>query len=173
MDIYRGLPDYETFLAFMTHAMASNGVAVHAFALMTNHFHFIATPTDPDSIPLAMKELGERYTRYYNRKYQRIGTPWSGRYMGKPIDDGRYWLTCLRYVEENPVRAGLVSGPDSYRWSSYSAHAWGAWPEWLTPHPVYLALGRSADERQLAYREFFNSPASELPLPQPAGSDYV
>ncbi len=161
MEIFHSPADYTSFLRFVTQAAAANGMSVNAFAVMHNHFHLIATPSETLSIPRAMKEIGERYARYYNRKYQRVGTPWSGRYTGKPIEDERYWLTCLRYVEQNPVRAGIVLTPDTYQWSSYPAHAWGIWPDWLAPHAVYLALGHTPEQRQLAYRHFCQ------------GSDYV
>jgi putative transposase len=150
--IFREHRDYRSFLAFLEWEAAEYHVRIHAFVLMTNHFHLIVTPTTVEGLPQMMKEIGGRYVSYYNRKYDRIGTLWNGRYRGLLIDDERYWLTCLRYVEQNPVRAGMVSRPEQYMWSSYSAHALGDWPTWLNPHAVYLALGRNAEERQLAYR---------------------
>ena len=151
MDIFREHGDHRSFLAFLRWAAAQYRVAIHAFVLMSNHFHLIVTPADAEGLPKTMQELGRRYVRYFNGKYDRIGTLWNDRYRGFLIGDERYWLTCLRYVEQNPVRANMVSAPDQYAWSSYAAHAFGDWPAWLTPHAVYLALGRNADERQLAY----------------------
>ena len=161
MDIFHHPSDYESFLVFVKYAATDYKIDVHAYTLMTNHIHLVATPNDGLAIPDAMKEIGERYVRYYNRKYDRIGTLWCGRYRAKPIEDEQYWLTCLRYVEQNPVRAKMVSTPDAYRWSSYSAHAFGSWPDWLTPHSVYLTLGRTNDERQLAYRNLCGAPLTE------------
>src|SRR5262249_3516037 len=143
MDIFHQRQDYATFLTYLEGAVADQAVDVHAFALMTNHVHLIATPGAARAISLVMKTLGEQYVRYYNRQYDRIGTLWNQRYGAKPIEDERYWLTCLRYVEQNPVRAGIIDRPEAYEWSSYAAHAFGRWPEWLTPHPVYLALGKT------------------------------
>jgi REP-associated tyrosine transposase len=120
---------------------------------MSTHYHLLVTPRDAEALPATMKELGERYVRYFNRKYDRIGTLWSGRYKPKPVMDERYWLTCLRYIEQNPVRAGIVAAPESYRWSSYRAHALGETIAWLVDHPVYIALGQDPTQRQLAYRQ--------------------
>lgn len=119
---------------------------------MTTHYHLIVTPTESSALSQMMKELGERYVKYFNRDTKRVGTLWNGRYRSLLIDDECYWLACLRYVEQNPVRAGMVATADEYRWSSYRAHAHGQWDDWLTPHPVYQALGVTAAERQCAYR---------------------
>ena len=128
-------------------------VTLHGFVLMTNHYHLIVTPTSNGGLPKMMKALDGGYVRYFNKRQERIGTLWNGRYRGLPLEDERYWLTCLRYVEQNPVRAGMVPAPHDYQWSSYSAHAFGRWPTWLTPHAVYQSLGRDDGERQRAYRE--------------------
>jgi len=159
--IFSDHADYEVFLAFLRTAAQRNGVAVHGYALMTNHSHLIVTPADARALPQTMKELGGRYVQYYNRKHQRIGTLWNGRYRDLPIDDERYWLTCLRYVEQNPLRAAMVRSPEAYPWSSYRVHAMGEDPDWLELHHVYLALGRDSGERQTAYRALFRAPVSE------------
>ncbi len=92
--------------------------------------------------------------RYYNRKHSRLGTVWCGRYKAKLIPDQAYWLQCLRYIEHNPVEAGLVTEAAAYRWSSFRVHAHGAFNQWLADHPVFDALGSSAAERQMKYRQF-------------------
>jgi putative transposase len=99
-----------------------------------------------------MQTVGSRYVRYFNRTHDRMGPLWNGRYRCFLIDTEQYWLNCLRYVEQNPVRAGLVKSPEEYPWSSYASHARGSGPEWLVPHSVYEALGRSPETRQSAYR---------------------
>jgi putative transposase len=144
--------DYHQFLALLRDAAARCATAVHAFALMTNHVHVIATPEEPASIPSMMKELGERYSQYFNAAYLRSGTPWDGRYRAFLLLDERYWLTCLRYVELNPLRAGMVTRAEDYEWSTYSAHAFGRHLDWLEPHPLFVALGASEAERAAAYR---------------------
>jgi REP-associated tyrosine transposase len=144
--------DYETFLTILVGAAEHHGVSVHAYALMSTHFHLMVTPRDRVALPQAMKVVGVRYVRYFNRKYDRFGTLWASRYRGILVADDGYGLTCLRYIEQNPVRAGLVSKPDEYRWSSYRAHAGSRRCAWLVPHPVYLGLGPTVESRRAGYR---------------------
>ena len=158
MNIFQEAADYEAFLGLLRRAATTHGAAIHAYVLMTNHVHLIVTPRQPESLPKTMKELGSHYVRFYNKKYERTGTLWNGRYRGFLIEDEVYWLTCLRYVEQNPVRASMTNTAADYRWSSYRAHALGNWPDWLAPHPAYQALGRSGDERQRAYRALCMTP---------------
>jgi putative transposase len=150
--------DYAVFLGFLKQAIRRWPIALHAYVLMPNHFHLVMTPGTAVAVSAVMKELCSAYTRYFNREYRRIGTIWNGRYRGIAIEDDRYWLTCLRYVELNPVRAGIVRTPDEYHWSSYAAHATGSSPGWLTKHSVYQALGHTAEERAMAYRAVCGTP---------------
>ena len=144
--------DYEVFLDLIATGVSRSGVALHAYALMTNHFHLLATPADPAALPRFMKWVDGRYVQYFNHRNQRMGTIWNGRYKGLIVKDERYWLTCLRYIEQNPVRAGLSLCPSEYRWSSARAHTTGHSPDWLVSHPLYEALGASVSERHAAYR---------------------
>ena len=150
--IFHESRDYEFFLTLVCSAARHNGLDVHGFALMTNHYHLIATPTSDSALPRAMKQIDGDYVRYYNRKHSRLGTLWSGRYKAKLIEDARYWWTCLTYVERNPVAAGIVATPEEYPWSSYRVHAAGACISWMVPHPLYEGLGSTPTERQAAYR---------------------
>ena len=122
---------------------------------MTNHVHLLLTPERADGAGKMMKALGQRYVQYVNRSYQRSGTLWEGRFRSCPIQDETYLLVCHRYVELNPVRAGMVGHPGEYRWSSYRANAQGEDDALLTPHPLYDSLGSDATARQGAYRELF------------------
>lgn len=150
--------DFESFLVMLRSATERYEVDVHAYALMTTHTHLLLTPRTRHGTARAMQQLGVRYVMYFNRKYQRVGTLWTGRYRAKPINDERYWLTCLRYIEQNPVRAGLVVQPEQYRWSSYGVHALGHSSEWLAPHALFDALGATAAQRQMAYRAICDTP---------------
>jgi putative transposase len=151
--IFGSSNDFEQFLELLRRSARNFCVTLHAFVLMTTHYHLIVTPASVAGLPKMMKALDGGYVRYFNKRHERIGTLWNGRYRGLPLEDERYWLTCLRYIEQNPVRAGMVQAPHDYQWSSYSAHAFGRWPTWLTPHVVYQSLGRDDGERQRAYRE--------------------
>lgn len=154
--IFHESEDYERFLALTASAADSNGLDVHAFSLMTNHYHLIATPRSKSALPRTMKQIDGDYVRYYNRKHSRLGTLWNGRYKAKILLDPLYWWTCLAYVERNPVDAGIVAAPEEYEWSSYSVHAAGARNDWLVPHRMYEELGATPAERQAAYRAICN-----------------
>jgi putative transposase len=150
--------DYQSYLVMLESATREHRVAVHGYSLMTTHTHILLTPSTTEGTADAMHQLGVRYVLYFNRKYQRVGTLWTGRYKAKPITDERYWLTCLRYIEQNPVRAGLVVRPEQYRWSSYGVHALGHHSDWLTSHPVLDALGADKAQRQAAYKAICDIP---------------
>jgi putative transposase len=150
--------DYGRYRAWLAAAATENGCAVHAYVLMTNHVHLLVTPRDPDSLPRTMQSLGRRYVRYVNVAYRRTGTLWEGRYRAAPIDSEAYFLACARYIELNPVRAGMVAHPGDYRWSSYRAHALGAADDLVTDHALYRGLGTTPAERQDAYARLCDAP---------------
>ena len=122
---------------------------------MTNHVHLLVTPEHDDSIPRALQSLGRRYVRYVNDTYRRTGTLWEGRDRAALIDSDNYFLSCCRYIELNPVRAGMVRHPSRYRWSSYAPHARGTADRLIAPHALYRGLGRNEVERRAAYRSLF------------------
>lgn len=153
--------DYARYGRWLGEAAARCGCAVHAYVLMTNHVHLLVTPQADGSLPGAMQSLGRRYVRYVNATYRRTGTLWEGRYRAAPIDSEAYFLACARYIEANPVRAGMVAHPGDYRWSSWGAHASGLADPLVADHPIYRALGRSAEERQGAYRALFEPPPDD------------
>jgi putative transposase len=153
--------DYDRLLRVMIRATARHGVRVHAFAIMTTHYHLVVTPISEDALPKTMQEIGMRYTRYFNRKYGRIGTLWTDRYSAHLIDTESYWYNCFRYVDLNAVAAHLVETPDAYPWTSYRVHALGASSEWLMPHSLYSVLGPTAEARQAAYRAICSVPLTE------------
>lgn len=148
--------DYRFYLRCLKEASDKENLTVHAFALMRNHVHLLLTPTTESSLPKTMQSIGRRYVQYFNHTYGRTGTLWEGRYKSTLIDSERYLLTCMRYIELNPVRAAMVEHPGDYFWSSYRVNAHGMPDELTTPHPLYMSLGRTADERQKAYRELFS-----------------
>jgi putative transposase len=144
--------DYLTFLEFLKTSAAKRDTSVHGFNLMKNHYHLLVTPGHKTALARTVKHFGQCYVQYYNRKYGRTGTLWDGRYRDPIVAEERYFFTCLRYIERNPVKAGMVNSPEEYRWSSYRFHAYGQPSAWLVPHPLYLALGKTPKERQAAYR---------------------
>jgi REP-associated tyrosine transposase len=150
--IFFGPGDREVLLEWLAQAADDFGLAVHAYVLMPNHLHLLATPAAPDSLSRTMQSLGRRYVRYVNQRYRRTGTLWEGRFRSTVIDSERYLLACTRYIDLNPVRAGLTEAPQDFEWSSYRCLGLGAADPLLTPHPLYLALGGTAPKRRAAYR---------------------
>ena len=144
--------DYAHFLDLLKLAASYHAFDVHGFALMTTHVHLLATPQNAAALSRTMKDCCGQYAQNFNRAYSRIGTAWNGRYKDIHVDDERQWLTCLRYIERNPLEAGMVTDPGDYMWSSYRTHAFGEECSWLTPHPLYLALGPTPELRQAGYR---------------------
>ncbi len=147
--------DYAAYLRWMGEAAQRYDCAVHAYVLMTNHVHILATPGKQDSISLMMQYIGRHYVPYINATYGASGSIWEGRYKASMIHDEEYLLTCMRYIELNPVRAGMVKMPSTYRWSSYRVNGQGARTDLIQPHPHYLQLGSSVKKRLEAYRELF------------------
>jgi len=137
------------------------GVAVHAYVLMDNHMHLLLTPQTADSVPKMMQALGRGYVRQFNRRHERSGTLFEGRYRSALIEAERHLLACMVYIDLNPVRAGMVAQPEDYLWSSYLHHAGFRRDDWLTPHPLYWALGNTPFARQAAYVELVRAGLGE------------
>lgn len=149
--------DYGSYLHWLSEALAETECALHAYALMTNHVHLLLTPTKAQAVPRLLIFLGRRYVQYINRSYRRTGTLWDSRYKSSAIQADTYLLICQRYIELNPVRAGMVNDPVHYRWTSYRKNALGQRDSRVTPHVLYSALGENDEERQCAYRALFRA----------------
>ncbi|MEE8321139.1 MAG: transposase [Gammaproteobacteria bacterium] len=158
--------DYDYFVECLASACREYGVALHAWVLMTNHIHLLASPESEDSLPKMMQGLGGHYARYFNRCYRRRGSLWEGRYKTSLIDSDEYLLKCYRYIELNPVRAGMVEHPRQYPWSSYRANAQGENTAFISPHPVYLALSSNKAKRYERYRDLFQDELDRHTLTQ-------
>ncbi|HMN28720.1 MAG TPA: transposase, partial [Caldilineaceae bacterium] len=147
--------DYSVYLDWLAEHASKTGCQVHAYVLMTNHVHLLISADEVEAPGLLMKALGQRYVQYVNRTYRRSGTLWEGRFRSCLIQDEIYLLACQRYIELNPVRAGMVAHPAEYRWSSYRANAQSEVDVLVKTHSLYEALGLDAGARQAAYRELF------------------
>jgi len=158
--------DYLEYLRYLKQAADSCGCNIHTYVLMTNHVHLLMTPECGDSVGRLFQSLGRHYVRYVNKTYQRHGSLWEGRYKCNVIESQGYFLSCMRYIELNPVRAGMVGHPAKYRWSSFASNALGVSNAVLTMHAEYAALGHSPAERQSVYLGLFDSvaDAEELAL---------
>jgi len=158
--------DYRVYLSHLKKAAEANDVAVHAYVLMSNHVHLLVTPSDELGVGRMMQSLGRRYVLYFNKTYERSGTLWEGRYRSTLVDSDTYLLRVYRYIELNPVRAGMVEHPAEYPWSSFAFNAVGWTDELVTPHEGYAALGESLEQRQDAYRSLFEEVVPESDVQQ-------
>jgi len=152
---FRQQKDFRSYLAALKETSSQYSVAIHAYALMNNHVHILATPEDESSASKMMQQLGRKYVAYFNKTHSRTGTLWEGRFRSSSIRSARYLFVCYRYIELNPVRAGLVQSPGEYEWSSYRANAGGSWCDLLTPREEWIALGESHILRARQYRSMF------------------
>jgi putative transposase len=149
--------DRAFYLHHMGRLLRPSGCVLHAYCLMTNHVHLLLTPLHTRSCGLLMKHLGQLHSQYVNRTYGRTGSLWEGRFRSCLVQSEEYLLACHRYIELNPVRAGLVDHPGQYRWSSYRANAEDEISDVVIQHEEYLRLGGNAGERRRAYRALFDS----------------
>ena len=157
--------DYLAYLSTLAEFRDELGVKVHAWCLMTNHVHLVIDPGESrTNLGRLMKRLAGRHTRRINRLESKSGTAWEGRFKCSPIESSRYLLACTRYVELNPVRAGMVVDPGEFRWSSYRARMGLADPGMLDLDPCFLALGPTLEAQRAAFREWVTAAGAEPEL---------
>jgi len=152
------------FLDRLAEAGARRDCDIHAFVLMSNHVHLLATPHAEHSTSLAMQDLGRAYVARVNKVHGRTGSLYEGRFRSSIVETARYFLACMRYIEMNPVRAGMARWPGSYEWSSYGQNKTGEPTGLITPHAEYLNLAREAAERARAYARLFEAAQSDEEL---------
>ncbi|WP_338846388.1 transposase [Massilia sp. W12] len=153
--------DYKFYIESLTELASRFQCAIHAYALLPNEVHILATPKDADGVSWLMKHLSQRYVQYVNQHHERSGSLWEGRFRSSLLQGAEYVLSCYRYIEQAPVRAGLCNHARLYPWSSYRANAEGKSNALLTPHKLYQKLAGDAGERSLAYRAMCKTPLPE------------
>ena len=151
--IFAKTADYQRLLDLLDDNARQFEVAIHAYVLMSNHFHLLVTPQTRDGLPQMMQAVGRRYVRYFNDSQQRSGTLWEGRYRSTLIQTDRYLLACMAYIDLNPVRAGLVAQAADYPWTSHGHYIGRQMDKVVTPHPLVWALGNTPFAREAAYAE--------------------
>jgi putative transposase len=152
---FAGDEDRAFYLFHLGRMLVRSGCRLHAYCLMSNHVHLLLTPDEMDACSSLMKGIGQLYSQYVNKLYKKRGHVWEGRFKSCLVQSEDYVLACHRYIELNPVRAGLVKRAGEYPWSSYCANAEGSASPLITAHQEYLRLGRTPSERQAAYRDLF------------------
>ena len=151
--VFSSAADYQMLLGLLGESARKFGVALHAYVLMDNHFHLLATPSTADGLPQMMQAAGRRYVRYFNDSQGRSGTLWEGRYRATVLHAERYLLPCMVYMDLNPVRAGLVVEAREHAWSSHQHYAGLRTDRFVSPHPLYWTLGNTPFAREAAYTD--------------------
>lgn len=149
--------DYQAYLGWLKEAAERYGCSIHAYVLMSNHIHILATPREKQGISRMMQYIGRRYVPYINDTYGTSGSLWEGRYKASLISDEQYLLICMRYIELNPVRANRVRSPGYYRWSSYRYNAQGKNDNIVTEHILYAEMGNTRVSRCANYKSLFKA----------------
>jgi len=147
--------DYLEYRRRLASAAKRFEVSIHAYVLMTNHVHLLASSESVHGVAKLMQSVGGGYVRSFNARHGRTGTLWDGRFFSSPIGSDAYFWNCHRYIELNPVRAGMAEVPGAYRWSSYAKNAHGMVDPVVTPHPSYFSLATTPSAACSKYRELF------------------
>ncbi|TFW10809.1 transposase [Massilia arenosa] len=162
--VFQDEDDYREFLAMLKTAAKQFKVAIHAYCLMPNHVHLLASPSDGEGLARMMQWMGRKYVPYFNSKYGRTGTLWAGRYKTSVVDPDEYFLPCSLYVELNPVRSGAAHTPQEYPWTSFNHHIGTRQDTLITDHPRYWSLGNTPFQREAAYTQLADKPQSRKEL---------
>jgi putative transposase len=159
--IFREEADYQRFLVWLKESAKFYEVAIHAYVLMPNHIHLLVTPADATGLAQKMQKVGRFYVPWFNKKYERTGGLFEGRFRTSLIDTDRYFMACSRYIELNPVRAQMVMAPGDYPWSSYAHHAGVRIDSLVTDHTLFWALGNTPFQREAAYMDMVQQGMSQ------------
>ena len=151
--IFTSVSDYQYLLALIDENAKKFEVDIHAYVLMSNHFHLLATPQTDTGLPQMMQAVGRRYVRYFNDTQARTGTLWEGRYKSTLIQTDRYLLACMAYIDLNPVRAGMLAEPRDYPWSSHAFYVGLRADKLVTPHALFWDLANTPFGREAAYAD--------------------
>lgn len=157
-DCFRTERDRLVYLVILRELCLKTRCALHAYCLMTNHVHLLLTPPDQRACATLMRDLGQRYVQYFNRRHKRTGTLWEGRFRSCLVESREHVLGCYRYIEMNPLEAGMVERPSEYRWSSHQGNAGASDNKLLAPHAEYAALAEEPAARPAAYLRMFEQP---------------
>ncbi len=157
LPIFATVADYQYLLGLLEENAKKFGVDIHAYVLMTNHIHLLATPQTDQGLPLLMQAVGRSYVRYFNDLQSRTGTLWEGRYRSTLIETDRYLLACMAYIDLNPVRAGMTADPIDYPWSSHGFYVGSRSDKLITPHALFWALANTPFGREAAYADLVRS----------------
>jgi len=155
-DIFESEEDMTRIKEDIKSALLKSGCSLHAYVIMTNHLHLLITPQDKAQLTVFMQSMANKYVRYFNAKHQITGTIWDGRFRSCLVDSEHYLFALYKYIEMNPVKAGMVSDIVDYPWSSYHHNALGSEDELITEHELYQSLASSPLQRCFQYKAVFD-----------------
>ncbi len=158
---FREESDYLVYLGHLRRLCALYQCEMHAYCLMTNHVHLLLTPNAATACGQLMRDLGRCYVRYFNDRHKRSGTLWEGRFRSCIVESAAYVLACYRYIELNPVRAGMVADPLAFPWSSHTHNAGVRTDPLIGPHAEFSAL---AERPYAVYRALVGQPLGDAVL---------
>ena len=144
--------DRRRYLDAVREAALDSGVSVHAYVLLANRVHLLATPINEGALSRMMQRVGRRYVGAFNKRHARVGTLWDGRFRCSVLEPASYLLACMTELEVKPVRQGLVHEPQGFAWSSAAHHHGLSNDPLIVEHPIYWALGNTPFEREAAYK---------------------
>lgn len=144
--------DRQRLLDILRDASREYGLAIHAYALLDDHLHLLATPQQADALSLSMQALGRRYVAGFNRRHQRQGGLWAGRYRATIIDPTRYLFSCMVFIELHAQRTHAAHRAEDYHWSSIAHHLGRRTDPLIMDHVLFWALGNTPFERQAGWR---------------------
>jgi putative transposase len=156
--------DYPLFLHALAQTQQRYPFRLFGYCLMPNHFHLLLQPDDGQNISRILQSLTVAHTWHFHKAQRSSGHVWQGRFKSPVIQDDDHLLTVLRYIEANPLRAGMVSDLAAYRWSSYAAHGLGQADPLLSAVPVWARLGKTEAARQARWRAWVHEPLTEREL---------
>lgn len=162
--------DHTAHLDLLARFAAEHAVEIHAYAQLPHGVQMLATPADAKALSLMMQAVGRQYVAAFNRRHGRAGTLWQGRFQAAPLEAGLHLVSCMRYIEQAPVRAGLLVQPGEYPWSSASHHLGAALSPLISDHPAFWKLGNTPFEREAAYRRLLEEPLTAALLRQIAST---
>ncbi|HWG44720.1 MAG TPA: transposase [Gemmataceae bacterium] len=146
--------DRIVFLSLLARYRQRYAFRLFHYCLMSNHFHLLLQLQSPRQLSTFMAGLLRAYVHHCHRRHQFVGHLWQGRFKSPVIQKDDYWLSCGRYIERNPVEAGLVAEPWQYRWSSAACYAWGTADSLVEENPCYQELAVGKVDQQRLWRAF-------------------
>ena len=159
--IFSTAQDFRVFLKYIGQYARKFDTKIYHWAILNNHYHLLMEIADPERMSSLMAGIAVCYTRYYHKSRRTAGYLWQGRFKSQPIEKERYMLACGRYIERNPVRAGLVMHAEGYPYSSARFFIQGHHDGLTEEDPLYEQFGADLRERQHLYRRYVEDHSSQ------------